>query len=222
MILSYTKHLFFVFLFLTASFSCSEKTETIRSDPYLLDFSSLEYPELEYVNEKYLEGLIEINKKLVQIQESTGIYCNTDKRVYHQGEDVILTIENKSKWEEYIFPSENVGRRILDTLNASFDKKSFQKELVSTSPAVQGNLSFHHSSYVELHVSGVSEIVASKFGFHGFSEPLGEGGSLQFKVKMPERKGRYSIKFNIYSHEKAGSLGDGLCGFVCSNVIEVQ
>lgn len=196
--------------------ACADKPSSVNT--FTLDFSVLEYPEYEEYNQRYVDGLMQVRASQLKLQESTDLYCSTDKLHYTIGEEVIVTIENKSKWPVYLFENDIEAKKIADTTNTNGQRKKFNSELVSSSPAIRGRITDENLACLELYVSGIHKLVASKFGMTGFEKPLESGQKFQFKVKMPRRSGRYGFTFNCFTRN--GSIVPMF--FTLSNAFQID
>jgi len=197
-----------------------------QSDEISLDFTNLEFP--ENIQSSGLDSSISEYESWVELSESGGIYCFTDKEIYSPGEEITLTIENRTAdIIEYYYPSEmEVSKQLnlLEMMNISDDmlKTELDKQLVSTSPAMQGQLSYSDPGFIHFMIDAVDRISAEKMGYDNFESPLEAGKSLVFKISLPKRTGWYSFMLIRHSHDGDGIGLWGLNKFVYSNVFEIK
>jgi hypothetical protein len=204
----------FLFLFsLIVLFSCNQYD-------YTLDFRKQEFPEISNYNKKTSDSLIKEDDHFMKIYESSGLFCTTDKKKYKVGDEVILTLENKTNDEIiYIFPSLYESKRFFFLQNEK-EIKEIKSKLVSENPAIIGysGPAFPNTNYFHLFVSGLNTKVAELLGLTGFDDALEPGEKITFKVYPPEQKGFYRFMFKRYVGKSIWGLGS----FWCSNAFEIE
>lgn len=194
-----------------------------------LDFNGFDFPQTETADLEHLDSILSEHKTHVQLSESDGIYCYTDKTEYALGEQVILTIENNSKEiTEFLYPGimEDAKQLMnLEMMNRSIDqlKDEFDKVLISKNPAFVGQVSYSNPAFVYLMIDAMGKSTADKFGYDHFGKALKPGEKMVFQVDLPNRAGFYSFLFVKHSHDPNNQEIWGLNKFIYySNAFEVS
>jgi hypothetical protein len=190
---------------------------------YSVDFNSIDFPPVSTQNKAFIDSVLKNDQEFYWRSFDKYLKAETNQKKYSPGEEVILTITNKTDKIEYFYPSDKESASILEslTINNAASVKAFEKAIVSKSDGILGSISYSDPSLVYLYLSGANVNVASKLGFNGFSESLKSGDKMIFQVKMPDRVGIYRILIGRFSHgsNRIGFWGANL--FIISNTFEI-
>lgn len=192
-----------------------------------LDFTGFDYPQTETADLEHLDSILSKHKTHVQLSESDGVYCFTEKTAYAPGEPITLTLENRSNdISEFLYPGKMEDARQLmnlEMMNKSIDqlKDEFDKVLISKNPAFVGQISYLNPAFVYLMIDAVGKSTADKFGYVHFGKALKPGEKMVFQVLLPNRTGYYSFLFARHNPNESNLGVWGINKFIYSNAFEV-
>lgn len=211
-----------ILIFITSQIiSCQQKSIE-------LDFTKLNFPALDSTNDiERIDTMLAEHEKTVKQSESGGIYLYTDKKKYAPGEQITLTLENKSEdITLFLYPGKNeVNRQMIlfKTVNISEDslKYKFDKILISNSPAIKGLLYYDNPGYIVLAFDAMDKYTSKKFGYDYLESTLKPGEKIVYSVTLPRRVGFYSFLTSRRTND-SGRRYWGLYNFIYSNAFEIK
>lgn len=216
-----SNYLTFLFLSLVL-FSCTRK-----ENYWALDSSQLTASKNELLETQGNDSLITQFNEWNRNASLMGISFHSSQSEYKEGEKIVLRIENNNEeFTEYYFPNEAEVKRqedLYEILNVKVDslKSALEQNLVSSSPAILGQLSQLSPNFYMLILKDMDSYTCRLLDYECFNYPLKSGEIFQYEITLPKNPG-YNVVL-LRRHTKDGQSGAlyGFNKYEYSNVFEV-
>jgi hypothetical protein len=197
---------------------------TSCSGGYSVDFNTIHFPGTSKLDQKGIDSILKKQDADFVEEPEDSVKAETDRKIYHFGEEVILRVTNKSSRLEYFYEANEDSKSYFDAFPDmdQTKKDEYRKQLISENPAIIGKVGYLDPCFVNLKIEGINSVIGSKVGVEGFDKPLKPGETFTFKVNMPKRAGHY--RFLMTRHVAHGEsilwvLGTSL--YIVSNTFEI-
>ncbi len=194
------------------------------SGGYAVDFSAIDFPGTSKLDKDGIDSVLKAQHAGFIEEPDDSVKVGTDRKIYHFGEEVILSVTNNSSEIQYFYEANEDSKRYFDAFPdlSKSKKEEYEKKLISKDPGIMGVVYYQDPCLINLRIDGMNSVVGSKLGLEGFDKPLNPGESMTFNVKMPRRPGYY--RFLITRHTAFGKsplweFGSKL--YIISNSFEI-
>ncbi|WP_430401718.1 hypothetical protein [Fluviicola sp.] len=194
------------------------------SEEYSVDFNKIHFPGASKLDHYGVDSILKKQDADFVEEPEDSVKAETDRKTYHFGEEVILSITNKSSEMQYFYEANEDSESYFNAFpDMSDSKKSeYKKQLISDNPAIMGKLSYLDPCFINLRVEGINSVISSKLGLEGFDIPLKPGETMTFKVKMPKRAGHYRFLMTRHvAHGESALWNLGTSLYIISNTFEI-
>lgn len=194
------------------------------SGGYSVDFNAIHFPGASKLNKYQIDSVLKAQHAEFIEEPDDSVKAGTDRKTYHFGEEVVLSVTNNSSEIQYFYEANEDSKSYFDAFPgmSKSKKEEYQNKLISKDPAIMGVVYYPDPCFINLRIDGMNSVIGSKLGLEGFDKPLNPGESMTFNVKMPRRAGYYRFlmtRHTPYGKSALWEFGSKL--YIISNSFEI-